>query len=1162
MLSVRRASGGRAFPMIGGRRDMTGADEAWVGRAIGGGRYEILERLGDGGMGDVFLARDHRLEADVVVKIPRRAYRSDADFLARFRREIRSLVRLTHSSVVPILDFGEEDGAPFAVLKYLSGGSLKDRLAGRQSADIGSRDGRQAVSWLPSIAAALDYLHQHGYVHRDVKPANILFDAQENAFLADFGIIKALADSADAAKRTRAATGTGMVLGTPEYMAPEVILGEPFDGRADQYSLAVTVFEQVCGRCPFEDAVPTAVLVAHTTRPIPDPGSLCPDLPGSSAKALRRALAKSPDERFGSCAEFAEAFTLPARDTGRRTRTMVEKPPPRATKPAAARGPAPKRSDRSAAWALGGIGLACLLLASVYFIRRSGAGRPVDAPPPQIAPRHEEAPKPPGRPDSFPEAFPLEITAATWGAALERWEELAQDLEEQANLARLKSRDLSILADPSLIAASDVVEQYDEVLQRTQATLLDRYRSLESWLRSFDIVYRDLASGVSYAGNRDERRREIIRQRARLSTIQVAIQALGDPRNVAAIRQKLSSVRAFVDADELKKAASDDLDFAQVLHRSEIDSLRRLGLFALARAGREAEVQGASRLLQTGALATAERIRCCKALLGSMKPDAARSVADDVRRDPSRIQQIPAALLEASMNNHPEAWRGTLENLAVHGAPSIAATAFLAILRTKQPVDAERLVSSLQTGPLSESSELILTASINDRFEPLYRFLPSILDKHPDLRLDAVETADLDALRGANPDAAAAAAFHLLRNGVEEQAAWALDLILSRQPPLPEPILKGALAGNVRVGHGYLLTELLKRKDRSALVLAGWLLDRANAPDLDPADVDVRAISPAAAAMEGLGSLLAARMLEGGQTQKSWALQRLLGAEGIQRIVAAERTVAEVSATSEVLLAAWQAPRKQDGTVSLKFTKIRDAIQRLREMMESDALTKWESLRRDIVSEVDRRKSDKTGPFGPGGGAALFLERAQLQVRFIEIGLALGEKAQFLKAAEERGVESILVTSDDMKSAKLVKDEVARLDAALAKNLDQIRPLAACIPSFPFSDAKDQARVQSAEERAALGKSVCRKCQGTGKRRCDCDESRTRRCTNGRCVRGSVRRETVIGTQQLPNGVTAPILGAVWEPCPRCHGATRIRCEFCDAERNRSCPACKGEGRR
>src|SRR4029077_14850122 len=142
--------------------------------------------------------------------------------------------------IVKVSDVGEWEGTPFAVMQFLPGGSLEDRRPIGPGGHPFPCEPSEVLRWLAEVAEALDYVHAQGYVHRDVKPGNILFDANGHAFLSDFGVAKVLASAADTRASHTAMTGAGMVLGTPEYMAPELIMGEPFDGRVDQYALAVT----------------------------------------------------------------------------------------------------------------------------------------------------------------------------------------------------------------------------------------------------------------------------------------------------------------------------------------------------------------------------------------------------------------------------------------------------------------------------------------------------------------------------------------------------------------------------------------------------------------------------------------------------------------------------------------------------------------------------------------------------------------------------------------------------------------------------------------------------------------------------------------------------------------------------------------------------------
>lgn len=280
-----------------------------VGQIIGEGRYDLRERLGGGSMGYVYRAFDRRLETDVVVKIPRKHKLENPDSLRRFRQESKFLVKLNHPHVVSILDVGEYDGVPFFVMPFINGGSLRSR----QLNELGIQKPLKPASlrrWLLEIAKALDFIHSQGCVHRDVKPDNILFDEHGHAFLSDFGLSKLLptTDEDDPGH-----TAAGAIVGTPLFCAPELILGELFDGQADQYSLALAVYDTLAGTNPFEGPNSTATLVNQTAMEPPPLAEFNPDVTPVLWRCVQRALAKTPEDRFGSCVEFAEAVlaTIP-----------------------------------------------------------------------------------------------------------------------------------------------------------------------------------------------------------------------------------------------------------------------------------------------------------------------------------------------------------------------------------------------------------------------------------------------------------------------------------------------------------------------------------------------------------------------------------------------------------------------------------------------------------------------------------------------------------------------------------------------------------------------------------------------------------------------------------------------------------------------------------
>jgi tetratricopeptide (TPR) repeat protein len=277
---------------------MVTTPQTWVGRRLAGGRYRVTALLGEGGMGCVYQAHDANLDCEVVVKVPRPSLLDDPDFAGRFAREIRSLVRLAHPHVVKIIDVGTDEGVPFAVMQFLPGGSLEHRP--------GTAAPPALADWLGAVAEALDYIHGQGYVHRDIKPANILFDAHGNAYVGDFGVAKAVADRG-AERRSASLTEAGMVLGTRHYMAPEMLLGHDYDGRIDQYALAVTVYQVLSGRLPFDGPTPAAILLQQTSEAAPLLHRVAPSVPREVSAAVARALDKDPGQRFPSCVALARA---------------------------------------------------------------------------------------------------------------------------------------------------------------------------------------------------------------------------------------------------------------------------------------------------------------------------------------------------------------------------------------------------------------------------------------------------------------------------------------------------------------------------------------------------------------------------------------------------------------------------------------------------------------------------------------------------------------------------------------------------------------------------------------------------------------------------------------------------------------------------------------
>ena len=255
------------------------------------GRYQIIEDIGRGGMATVYRAFDPRFKRDVAVKVMTQDLLEDPTLRARFEREAQTIANLEHPAIVPVYDFGEEDGRPYLVMRLMTGGTLSDRL---EQGPIGIEG---TIKILRRIGSALERAHQNGIIHRDLKPSNVMFDDYGDAYLADFGIAR-LTESA--------VTLTGdSVIGTPAYMSPEQIHGDKeIDGRSDIYALGVICFEMLTGRRPYEDKTPTKVMMKHIIDPVPDIRQVNPDLPEGVDEVIHRTMAKEPDERYTTATEL------------------------------------------------------------------------------------------------------------------------------------------------------------------------------------------------------------------------------------------------------------------------------------------------------------------------------------------------------------------------------------------------------------------------------------------------------------------------------------------------------------------------------------------------------------------------------------------------------------------------------------------------------------------------------------------------------------------------------------------------------------------------------------------------------------------------------------------------------------------------------------------
>ncbi|MBC7816492.1 MAG: protein kinase [Planctomycetaceae bacterium] len=264
------------------------------------GKYVLKSRLGQGGMGIVYLATDTRLKRDVALKVLPKEMASDEAAVKRFLREARVAARLNHPNVVAVYDVDQQRGYCYLVMELVNGCTASELLA------QGPLSWAEATRLITEACRGLAAAHEAGLVHRDIKPSNIMRTNDGLVKLADFGLAKAADDSNNAKNPL---TQSGTILGTPHYMSPEQCRGEPVDPRSDLYSLGATYFALLTGQTPFSDPNPLQVMFAHCSKPTPDPCLLRGDLPAECSAIVMKALAKSRSDRFGSAKEMLAALS-------------------------------------------------------------------------------------------------------------------------------------------------------------------------------------------------------------------------------------------------------------------------------------------------------------------------------------------------------------------------------------------------------------------------------------------------------------------------------------------------------------------------------------------------------------------------------------------------------------------------------------------------------------------------------------------------------------------------------------------------------------------------------------------------------------------------------------------------------------------------------------
>ncbi|MGW0563517.1 protein kinase domain-containing protein [Streptomyces sp. NPDC003016] len=280
-----------------------GGQGRYAGGSVAGGRYQLRDLLGEGGMASVYLAYDSALDRQVAIKTLHTELGREQSFRERFRREAQAVAKLSHPNIVSVFDTGEDelDGAlmPYIVMEYVEGQPLGSVLR----ADIeryGAMPADKALEITADVLAALDTSHEMGLVHRDIKPGNVMLNKRNVVKVMDFGIARAMQSG------VTSMTQTGMVVGTPQYLSPEQALGRGVDARSDLYSVGIMLFQLVTGRLPFDADSPLAIAYAHVQEEPVAPSSINRSIPPAVDALVARALKKNPNERFPSAAAMRD----------------------------------------------------------------------------------------------------------------------------------------------------------------------------------------------------------------------------------------------------------------------------------------------------------------------------------------------------------------------------------------------------------------------------------------------------------------------------------------------------------------------------------------------------------------------------------------------------------------------------------------------------------------------------------------------------------------------------------------------------------------------------------------------------------------------------------------------------------------------------------------
>jgi serine/threonine protein kinase len=883
----------------------------WEGLTIAAGRYQQLTTLGEGGMGYVYRALDRNLQTPVVIKSPRRELIDRPDQIGRFQREVGAMVQLSFPHIVPIIDVGRHDDVPFAVMRYLPGGSLEDRVP----RDPGGRRlpmGLESLpTWLPSIAKALDFVHRKGYLHRDVKPSNILFDQHQEAYLSDFGVIKVFGETA--AQASTRLTGQGFIAGTIDYMAPELLNGQPHDGRADQYALAITIYELLAGKAPFAGNTLAAVMVQQINEVAPPLAQSAAHVPADVSEAVARALSKDPRQRFATCVEFSEAVLrgAPLRETSNRgtsatlivpivvEETIADHPKTQIIAAPVVSGStrsAPGRSKRSQpgwlAWlAVGAIsGLVTFAGGVLWRLSEStdaGSGSAITA---------EDAALPPD---------PL-------AKLISQWSERADHLERALVI---DSR--PVLADPQYANAAELVKRLDE--QSAQPIEIAR-RDLES-------LARDLGSMAQLHKRRSEQVEARLKHQGQDPTareqLDVDQRELRDQGSqLLALDRRLQTLHRSSTSSSYDAAATDELTTLRDMEAiAAADNRPKISEKTAARAAELVDaknlalgwtaIQVVARSGSADAVKTVverlpdfkpdEQAALCWSLLLSAQPGAVDAAAKQLRSQPELLARMKRPALVDLVGQDPAAYRALIPPLV---GTCTTSDERLRLFRVQAQAWDDGWTSEVEeacgSGLLAEHVDVVLVEILNQHRQGAYGLVLRLLAQHPEASLAGLAADDIPKWTSENPPLAARLIEQLLVRGSDPLRAAALAAYDSGRVPTNEDDLKRRLESDRPTNPTGLLNQLLPAKSAKALALAEFVLARV--PGLEAPQVNFASASEEMLARTPVRDALLEFAWRDEKGGRAWAFQQLLGADFVRELRNADaKRASQIEIVNEIV---------------------------------------------------------------------------------------------------------------------------------------------------------------------------------------------------------------------------------------------------------------------